>query len=90
VKNISGLRPRDHSIQLKTDAGSLYYVKLNFVKHVVELTGCQSQSIEGISDVIPGVYEGGFKVWESTTDLVNLIASSNADVKDKRILDVSN
>ena len=90
VNKISGLHPLDHSLQLKTDIGNLNYVKLNFVKNIFELTGCLSNSIDGISDVIPGEYEGGFKVWESTTDLVNLIAAMGDDVKNKRVLDVSN
>lgn len=32
------------------------------------------QSSNGNSDLIPTVYEGGFKVWECTIDLINHIA----------------
>ena len=46
----------------------------------------------GTHDVKTGVYEGGFKSWESSVDLVKTIASerylSNADTVSTRIIEV--
>lgn len=42
----------------------------------------------GPSDLIPGKYEGGFKVWEATGDLIQWISDSAAVVQDKVILDL--
>ena len=38
------------------------------------------------SDLVPGVYEGGFKVWECTDDLYSYMATSNRS--GKRVLDL--
>ncbi len=40
------------------------------------------------SDLIPGVYEGGFKVWECAFDLVNYLASTQMDVSGKKVLEL--
>ena len=43
----------------------------------------------GNSDLIRGVYEGGFKTWECSVDLVQFLANLPADdICDKRILEV--
>ncbi|XP_003382692.1 PREDICTED: histidine protein methyltransferase 1 homolog [Amphimedon queenslandica] len=40
------------------------------------------------SDLIPGVYEGGLKIWECTHDLLMYLSSNNVDFTGKCILDL--
>lgn len=40
------------------------------------------------SDLISGVYEGGFKVWECAVDLVKYLNQNNIDLKGKKVLDL--
>lgn len=37
----------------------------------------ESEQIDVTSDLIPGIYEGGFKTWEAAADLVRHLASSD-------------
>lgn len=39
-------------------------------------------------DIIPGVYEGGFKLWECTIDMVNYLVRENVDFDGKNVLDL--
>lgn len=47
--------------------------------------------IEAPSDLIPGVYEGGMRVWECSLDLVEYLDGRNdiQDYRGKRIIEVS-
>ncbi|GJQ71267.1 hypothetical protein Trydic_g11006 [Trypoxylus dichotomus] len=40
------------------------------------------------SDLEEGVYEGGFKVWECTQDLVNFMCTKDVNLKNKTVLDL--
>lgn len=40
------------------------------------------------SDLIPGVYEGGFKIWECTHDLLTYMSSNAANFRGKCVLDL--
>ncbi|XP_065070102.1 histidine protein methyltransferase 1 homolog [Rhopilema esculentum] len=40
------------------------------------------------SDLRSGVYEGGFKIWECSIDLVKFLASDNANLQDKDVLEL--
>ena len=40
------------------------------------------------SDVVPGTYEGGLKVWECSLDLANYLISAQVDVKDKVVFEI--
>lgn len=40
------------------------------------------------SDLIPGVYEGGLKVWECTNDLANYLMKINMKWSGKTVLDL--
>ncbi len=40
------------------------------------------------SDLIPGVYEGGLKLWECAIDLVHFLSKSNIDFSGMRILEL--
>lgn len=50
-----------------------------------------SQMFDLNSDLIPGVYEGGFKVWECTIDLIKLICHNpglQRRLQDAKVLDL--
>lgn len=40
------------------------------------------------SDLIPGVYEGGLKMWECTFDLVSFLAETSVDLVGKSVLEL--
>jgi len=40
------------------------------------------------SDLVPGVYEGGFKVWEGSVDLVNYLVKEKVNLKGLRVIDL--
>lgn len=39
-------------------------------------------------DIIPGVYEGGCKVWECTLDLLKFMSENNINLEGKKVLDI--
>lgn len=45
-------------------------------------------AIQQQSDLLPGKYEGGLKVWEGAIDLCNYIASINLDFKNKKVFEL--
>eukprot|EP00117_Sycon_ciliatum_P040293 scpid85708/ scgid29631/ Histidine protein methyltransferase 1 homolog; Arsenic-transactivated protein 2; Methyltransferase-like protein 18 len=47
-----------------------------------------ARAISQHSDLIPGVYEGGLKVWECSHDLVDYMHSHKFLLEDKRVLEV--
>lgn len=42
----------------------------------------------GSSDLVPGVYEGGFKVWEGSIDLVELLVREKVELKGKTVIEL--
>ncbi|NWR58440.1 MET18 methyltransferase, partial [Bucorvus abyssinicus] len=70
----------------------LYYVKMS----VVEMTcldgadeeGIVSKSVSSHSDLIPGVYEGGLKIWECTFDLIDYLSGAGIQFTNKTVLDL--
>ena len=40
------------------------------------------------TDLVPGLYEGGFKVWECTFDLLKYLEASDIDFTDSNVLDL--
>ncbi|NXF88021.1 MET18 methyltransferase, partial [Eubucco bourcierii] len=70
----------------------LSYVKVS----VVEMTclngadeeGIVSKSVSSHSDLIPGVYEGGLKIWECTFDLMDYLSEAEIQFVDKTVLDL--
>ncbi|NXV32135.1 MET18 methyltransferase, partial [Rissa tridactyla] len=73
-------------------ASDLYYVNMS----VVEMTclddadreGIVSQSVTSHSDLIPGVYEGGLKIWECTFDLIDFFSEAEIHFTNKSVLDL--
>ncbi|KAJ7411865.1 Histidine protein methyltransferase 1 like protein [Willisornis vidua] len=70
----------------------LYHVKVS----VVEMTcsgdadseGIVSKSVSSHSDLIPGVYEGGLKIWECTFDLMDYFSEAKIEFRNKTVLDL--
>ncbi|NXF80501.1 MET18 methyltransferase, partial [Sclerurus mexicanus] len=70
----------------------LYHVKVS----VVEMTclgdadseGIVSKSVSSHSDLIPGVYEGGLKIWECTFDLMDYFSEAKTEFSNKTVLDL--
>ncbi|NXP08393.1 MET18 methyltransferase, partial [Thinocorus orbignyianus] len=70
----------------------LYYVNMS----VVEMTcldeadgeGIVSKSVSSHSDLIPGVYEGGLKIWECTFDLLDYFSEAEIQFANKTVLDL--
>ncbi|KFP70583.1 Histidine protein methyltransferase 1, partial [Acanthisitta chloris] len=70
----------------------LYYVNMS----VVEMTcsgdadseGIVSKSVSSHSDLIPGVYEGGLKIWECTFDLMDYFSEAEIQFTKKTVLDL--
>ncbi|NXR83097.1 MET18 methyltransferase, partial [Pycnonotus jocosus] len=63
---------------------------------VVEMTclgdadseGIVSKSVSAHSDLIPGVYEGGLKIWECTFDLMGYFSEAEIEFTNKTVLDL--
>ncbi|NXN83088.1 MET18 methyltransferase, partial [Bombycilla garrulus] len=70
----------------------LFYIKLS----VVEMTclgdadseGIVSKSVSSHSDLIPGIYEGGLKIWECTFDLMDYFSEAEIEFTNKTVLDL--
>ncbi|NWT02405.1 MET18 methyltransferase, partial [Mionectes macconnelli] len=70
----------------------LYHVKVS----VLEMTcsgdadseGIVSKSVSSHSDLIPGVYEGGLKIWECTFDLMDYFSEAAVQFTNKTVLDL--
>ncbi|NXI70304.1 MET18 methyltransferase, partial [Anseranas semipalmata] len=47
-----------------------------------------SKSVSSHSDLIPGVYEGGLKIWECTFDLIDYLSEAEMQFANKTVLDL--
>jgi len=58
--------------------------------NTAELTDAESSSIEIKTDLVTGVYEGGFKIWECTYDLLSHLQTitETEPVKHLKVLDL--
>ncbi|KFU98759.1 Histidine protein methyltransferase 1, partial [Pterocles gutturalis] len=50
--------------------------------------GIVSKSVSSHSDLIPGVYEGGLKIWECTFDLIDYFSEAEIQFTNKTVLDL--
>ncbi|XP_015491862.1 histidine protein methyltransferase 1 homolog [Parus major] len=68
------------------------YVKLSEVEMTcsgdADSEGIVSKSVSSHSDLIPGVYEGGLKIWECTFDLVDYFSEAEIKFTNKTVLDL--
>ena len=53
-----------------------------------EQTTKLSDWFKGPSDLIPGVYEGGFRLWEGACDLVEYLTNQKLEFSDKLVLEL--
>ncbi|KFU99138.1 Histidine protein methyltransferase 1, partial [Tauraco erythrolophus] len=70
----------------------LYYVKVSVVEMMcldgTDEEGIVSKSVSSHSDLIPGVYEGGLKIWECTFDLIDYFSEAEIEFTNKTVLDL--
>ncbi|XP_021401479.2 histidine protein methyltransferase 1 homolog [Lonchura striata] len=70
----------------------LSYVKLSVVERTcsgdADSEGIVSKSVSSHSDLIPGVYEGGLKIWECTFDLMDYFSEAEIEFTNKTVLDL--
>ncbi|NWH68865.1 MET18 methyltransferase, partial [Geococcyx californianus] len=76
---------------LETVSG-LYYINMSAVELMcvdgADAEGIVSQSVSSHSDLIPGVYEGGLKIWECTFDLIDYFSEAEIQFANKTVLDL--
>lgn len=75
---------------LKIDDICFKFIKRQLIQRLIcklkadnNLIGLKSNT-----DLIPGVYEGGFKIWESTQDMIQYVNENNIINPDFKILEV--
>ncbi|NWT82603.1 MET18 methyltransferase, partial [Lanius ludovicianus] len=70
----------------------LSYVKLSALEIMCsgnsDREGIVSKSVSSRSDLIPGVYEGGLKIWECTFDLMDYFSEAEIEFTNKTVLDL--
>ncbi|NWU64796.1 MET18 methyltransferase, partial [Pterocles burchelli] len=70
----------------------LCYVNMSVVEMMcldgADGEGIVSKSVSSHSDLIPGVYEGGLKIWECTFDLMDYFAEAEIQFTNKTVLDL--
>ncbi|XP_071607505.1 histidine protein methyltransferase 1 homolog [Heliangelus exortis] len=73
-------------------ASGLYYINMPLVEisclDGADREGIVSKSVSSRSDLIPGVYEGGLKIWECTFDLINYFSEAKIQFTNKTVLDL--
>lgn len=84
-------------LDLPNSAHKLYHIRLDSLKRAAEPTTHPSRDAlmelvdetnTSHSDLLPGRYEGGLKVWECTHDLLTHLSESKFDFRDKLVLDL--
>ncbi|NWH42758.1 MET18 methyltransferase, partial [Fregata magnificens] len=70
----------------------LYYVNMSVVEMKcldgADGEGIVAKSVSSHSDLIPGVYEGGLKIWECTFDLIDYFSEAEIQFTNKTVLDL--
>ncbi|NWS18315.1 MET18 methyltransferase, partial [Pachyramphus minor] len=70
----------------------LYHVKVSVLETSclgdADSEGIVSKSVSSHSDLIPGVYEGGLKIWECTFDLMDYFSEAEIQFTNKTVLDL--
>ncbi|KAM5356328.1 hypothetical protein ACJ41O_002974 [Fusarium nematophilum] len=67
----------DDGTDIQLPRRELWDVRVQLMAEEEDLAGAQSEGL-GAHDVKTGVYEGGFKSWESSVDLVKVLAAKRA------------
>lgn len=67
----------DDGTAIQLPRRELWDVRVQLMAEEEDVAGAQSEGL-GNHDVKTGVYEGGFKSWESSVDLVKVLAAKNA------------
>lgn len=81
----------DDGTTIQLPRRELWDVRVQLMAEEEDVAGAQSEGL-GSHDVKTGVYEGGFKSWESSVDLVKVLAANNITSalgqKDLRVMEV--
>ncbi|NXS62043.1 MET18 methyltransferase, partial [Brachypteracias leptosomus] len=76
---------------MRTVSG-LHYVKMSAVETTClngdDEEGIVAKSVSSHSDLIPGLYEGGLKIWECTFDLIGYLSEAKVQFANKSVLDL--
>jgi protein-histidine N-methyltransferase len=67
----------DDGTTIQLPRRELWDVRVQLMAEEEDVAGAQSEGL-GSHDVKTGVYEGGFKSWESSVDLVKVLAANKA------------
>lgn len=68
----------DDGTAIKIPRRELWDVRVQLMAEEEEISGQAAAEGLGAHDVKTGVYEGGFKSWESSVDLVKVLAANNS------------
>lgn len=70
--------------------GSMELIQMERVKKESSKTQTEEKIDEILknSDLSPGVYEGGFKLWECAVDLIHHLEDESISFENKRVLDL--
>ncbi|KAM3575092.1 hypothetical protein VYU27_003006 [Nannochloropsis oceanica] len=80
--------PLSRSVSLLGDSGGSHQVGTGASIRIVEsVAGVMVDVPDGV-DLVPGVYEGGLKVWESSVDLVRYLQQHNLVQLHHRVLEL--
>ncbi|XP_023240637.1 histidine protein methyltransferase 1 homolog isoform X2 [Centruroides sculpturatus] len=86
----------DNSLKIEGDKYKINNLKIGdcFLSYISS-EDIQSDTLDTIqlasknhSDLIPGIYEGGLKIWECTLDLINYLQENDIVKKGMNILDL--
>ena len=86
--NANNIETQCHAIKGTTDAKNGPQSPSDSANHRSGLLPLLELSNSCHSDLIPGVYEGGLKVWECALDLVEYLAESDIDFSGMRVLEL--
>ena len=92
AKSLGSLHPMNNEVEY-SGPSTLWYLNQESVYGLLEASkpGDVTENLCELmkhSDLRSGVYEGGFKIWECSIDLVEFLASNNANLQDKDVLEL--
>ena len=85
IRNISG---NEFVLSLNPSLEELITIHSKYPGTNMENQTQLSDWFKGPSDLVPGVYEGGFRLWEGAVDLVEFLTNQNIEFGDKLVLEL--
>ena len=86
-------KPQDIEIIKFDDHYVFTVINLNGLKHILRMNKTvfefnNDQWIDSKTDLIPNEYEGGFKIWECTNDLLTYLIKNKTVKEDMKVCDI--